>query len=180
MASKNGSHSASVTTPEFLSEQCDALIAVTEQIGPAMTHLGSLRVAMRELEQQGMYPSVPSESWEAKSKSGEKDYLYMLFKTRSDGQGHAGPDGARRIAIGRDAEKIAEARAMAARRLRYEQLYALAARLDGWLRDLQHTIAGLDNWAKSWPRDKEVLGMFELALRGDGVPTETEEVPSGG
>ena len=73
---------------------------------------------------------MPSEQWQDRNGSGQ--YLYLLFRLGPDGQ-YQGPDGKRKVYIGKDPDKIAEARRLAENRRRWERVNRAAKDLDNWL-----------------------------------------------
>jgi len=69
--------------------------------------------AMTKLKAAGMYNAPASESWETRGLSDTR-YLFLVFPC--NGNSYDGPDGKRRLYVGCDSCKIANARAMNKRR----------------------------------------------------------------
>jgi hypothetical protein len=105
--------------------------------------LAGMRLQMERLEEAGMYPAVPSESWESRSNSthGEARYLRLVFPSRAPGP--------RKVYVGCDPAKITEARKRASNRRAWEWLDREATRLDRFLR-MQR--AGLERVAREVSR----------------------------
>lgn len=106
------------------------LEAINAGLAGALAHRADLAQVLATLEAAGMYPASPSEQWQDRNGSGQ--YLYMLFRLGPDGQ-YQGPDGKRKVYIGKDPERIAEARRLAENRRRWEVVNRAARDLDGWL-----------------------------------------------
>lgn len=71
--------------------------------------LADMRLESQVLEKAGMYPGIPSESWQ--SRNGKGSYLRMIFPRRTPGM-------PRKLYVGCKEEAVAEARQLAARRRR--------------------------------------------------------------
>ncbi|HEX8833970.1 MAG TPA: hypothetical protein VF719_07200 [Abditibacteriaceae bacterium] len=132
---------------------------VLSDLQKATVHLVEIRASMQKLEAAGMYPSVPNESWQ-KRERGQTDYLYMTFRKDATGR-FLGPQGMRKVYVGADPEKIAQARAMAQRRRDYDQLQADANALERYLAECRSQSQGLRRIAQRWPR-----AQAELLLTG--------------
>jgi hypothetical protein len=125
------------------------LVCIRENLSGAAHHLHEILQVMNGLEQAGMYPAIPTEQWQ--DRDGKGKYLYMLF--RQDGYGvYTGPDGKRKLYVGADPEKIAEARRLTANRRRWEDLKAAAGKIDRWLKARQCDIEYLARNCQQWPR----------------------------
>lgn len=156
----------------YIDAEDDALLAIGHHMAKARKHLKAVHAAMDALKSEGMYNGVPTESWDSKTKDGEKTYLDMVF--RSDGRGFQGPNGVRKLAIGRDADKIAAARGMVERRQRFNELESVATRLESWIRSKHEEILRLERLAYDWPKDHKTYQGTEAAQAcADGVPCET-------
>jgi len=116
-------------------------------IQEAIAAYHNLESELAELEQTGMYPSVPSEQWQTRNGSGE--YLYMLFHTDRDGN-YQGPDGKRKIYVGNKPERIEEARRLAANRVLYEQKRRSYDRLREWIHAVNYQARYLKQKADGW------------------------------
>lgn len=128
----------------------DTLHRIDKQLAAARGKLADIKERMNELAEAGMYPAVPSESWEEKSNT-DNLYLYMRFPKNYNGSGHMGPGGRRRLYIGRDREKVYTARMKAARRKRWEQLKQKRDHLQRWINDRQTTLRRLKRVIDDWP-----------------------------
>ncbi len=117
----------------------------------AAERLTALRAQMERLEQEGMYPAIPSEQWQSRNGIEEKRYLYMLFRKGSNGR-YQGPDGKRKVYVGCNPERIAEARRLAANRREYENLNKTVERLEMWINARQREVGNLADRCKSWAR----------------------------
>lgn len=91
--------------------------------------LAGMRGTMARLEEAGMYPAVPSFTWEARENDGyeQKRYLRLIFPSRTPGI-------ARKVYVGCKAEKVAEAKRLTRNRQVWEQLDREATRLERFLR----------------------------------------------
>jgi len=119
----------------------------------AHVHRTQIRRRMNQIEREGMYPAVPREQWQARN-GGEARYLYMLFRMNPDGS-YQGPDGKRKVYVGADPRKQAEARRLAANRRRWEELNTVLQNLNAWLTRLTRELAEMATWIDHYPK---VLG----------------------
>lgn len=150
-------------------EQLAYLVDIRKNLAGVTHHLHEILRAMNELEQAGMYPAIPTEQWQTRNGSGQ--YLYMLF--RQDRYGvYTGPDGKRKLYVGADPEKIAEARRLVANRRRWEELKAAAEKVDRWLKARQGDIEYLARNCQQWPCIE--LGL-PVASGDQGVSPNREE-----
>lgn len=88
-------------------------------------NLIDLQQECQQLEQAGMYPAIPTESWE-KREGGKSKYLRMVFPHRTPGM-------RRKVYIGCKPDAIAEARRLAANRQRWEELDRAKTTLERFL-----------------------------------------------
>ena len=97
------------------------------------TGLMSMRRERLRLEVAGMWPAVPTESWEPRTNSthGEARYLRLLFPAGTRGQKRY------RVYVGSKQEAIAEARRKAVNRRRWEKLDEEIAGLERCLRNVE-------------------------------------------
>lgn len=96
-----------------------------------------LRQECQRLEKAGMYPAVPTESWERRD-GGKSKYLRMVFPQGTPGV-------RRKEYVGCKPEAIAEARRLAANRQRWEELDRAGIKLERFLAMMRsdlHRIAG--------------------------------------
>jgi hypothetical protein len=124
------------------------LVCIRENLAGAAHRLHEISQVMNGLEQTGMYPAIPTEQWQ--DRDGKGKYLYMLFRQDRNGV-YTGPDGKRKLYVGTDPEKIAEAHRLAANRRRWEELRAAARQLDIWLKARQGDMEHLARNCQQWP-----------------------------
>ncbi len=127
----------------------DNLDTIARELAAAADHLAALRVEMSRISAAGMYPAVPTERF----KDGR--YLYLYFPTRPAG---LDLDAKSRLYIGRDPDKIDEARRLVANRQEWERLDHLADRLDTWVKSSRVDLSRLAQSMAGWPRDEVILG----------------------
>jgi len=61
--------------------ECEGLVeGISEKLEEKRHRLGEIEAEVADLEEQGVYGSVPSESWEGRN-GGEKRYLRLVFGT---------------------------------------------------------------------------------------------------
>lgn len=125
------------------------LKTINDSLAAALAHRAELAQALAEIEAAGMYPSEPSEQWQDRGGSGQ--YLYMLFRLAPDGQTYQGPDGKRKVYVGADPARIAEARRLAANRGRWGQARQAARALDQWIELRQSELHSLAARCDRWP-----------------------------
>lgn len=99
--------------------------------------LAAMRLECQALEKAGMYPGIPSESWQ--SRNGKGNYLRMVFPRKTVGM-------PRKLYVGNKPEAVAEARQLAARRHRWEQLEKGMTRVEGFLRGIRVDLSRLADW----------------------------------
>jgi hypothetical protein len=126
----------------------EQLACIGDNLAAAREHLGSIELAMDSLAAAGMYPAVPTEQVQARNGRGQ--YLYMLFRRNEDGS-YQGPGGRRKVYIGCDAERIAEARRLAENRKKYEVLLRMARDLEEWLEVHHDQVGELSIRCERWP-----------------------------
>jgi hypothetical protein len=103
---------------------------------------------MRELEEDGMYDAVPTESWETR-RGGDYEYLYMIFP-KIDGL-YTGPGYRRKLYVGCKDERIDEARRLKRNRAEYETLAETLDELEKWLLMLRLRLMGAAMMAEERP-----------------------------
>jgi len=99
----------------------DALDTIRDELSTALAHLVDLHQALGKIEAAGMYPALPTEQWQARGDSGEARYLYMLFRKNAEGT-YQGPGGKRKLYVGADPGRQAEARRLAENRRRWRAI----------------------------------------------------------
>jgi hypothetical protein len=126
----------------------EALSAAVHSYDAARAHLAQLKDALLALEDAGMYPSLPSETWDTR-RGKPTQYLYMLFPFIPGG-GYRGPNGKRKLYVGCKPHRIAEARRLASNRRLYDHLklkeHALTYWLSAHLRRAQNLCHDFDNF----------------------------------
>ena len=95
--------------------------------------LADLQKECQRLEKAGMYPAVPTESWEGRN-GGETKYLRMIFPKSTPGV-------RRKEYIGCKRSAIAEARRLATNRQRWEELDRAKIQLERFLRIIRNELA---------------------------------------
>jgi len=111
----------------------DALHAqLVDQLGRAETMIRDMQSQIIALEEEGMFAAVPHFQWQARNGSDEKKYLYLVFRQDSTGA-YEGPDGKRKVYVGTDTDKIAEAQTMSTNRMVFEKLVFQIKHLQRWL-----------------------------------------------
>ncbi len=93
--------------------------------------LAEMREQRERLEEAGMYPGIPTESWQSRNGS-ETEYLRLIFP-RGTPDIPAGSGGRKRLYIGCDPAKIEEARRMVANREQWEGVDREVAKLEHFL-----------------------------------------------
>lgn len=94
----------------------------------------AMREESQELEKMGMYPAVPSESWQPRN--GKGSYLRMIMPRGTPGV-------PRKLYVGNKPEKIAEARRLAARRQRWEELAKAIKNAEYFLNGIRVELSGI-------------------------------------
>jgi hypothetical protein len=166
--------------PQFADQVSETLRHEIEQ---ALAHLKQIKARMTQLEKAGMYPGVPKEQWQDRNalrndeepeKEREKNYLYMIFRQASGRtvQTYEGPEGKRKVYVGSDPRKIAEARQMAANRVEWDQLNQAASALESWLSQRRSELREQKRRASDWPR---VWGLESAPAMAQRAPIETTE-----
>jgi hypothetical protein len=125
------------------------------ELAAAREHREQLTLEMRRIAAAGMYQAVPTEQWQSRG-GGEAKYLYMLFRSNSQGE-YYGPAGRRKLYVGADPAKIAEARRLAANRQRWEQIAEVKDRLRIWIDQQERKIEQIALYADRWPRVEALL-----------------------
>lgn len=138
---------------------------IQTHLDAAQMHLIAIRAEMQRLEADGMYDSVPTESWQTRN-GVDNQYLYHLFGMDRDG-GYTGPDGKRKVYVGCRPERIAQARALANNRRRYDELARAARDLALWLDFRQTDLKQLANACRRWTRT-ELGPPATSAIAGSG------------
>jgi hypothetical protein len=108
----------------------DLLMGIMEDLARLESGLVAIKLEQARLEERGMYPAVPSESWESRN-GGEARYLRMVFPMGSL------ENGGRKLYVGADPARIRAAQDKATRRLRWERLEVERGRLERMLRSLR-------------------------------------------
>lgn len=124
------------------------LQTIAANLETAQKHLDDIHQEIEHLAVIGMYPSLPTEQWQNRGGAGQ--YLYMLFRQDRNGQ-YTGPDGKRKLYVGADPVKIAEARRLAKNRRRYEELCEAARQVEQWLKSQEYQIERLAKDSGRWP-----------------------------
>lgn len=93
-----------------------------------------MREESQKLEKAGMYPAVPSESWQPRN--GKGSYLRMVFPRGTPGM-------PRKLYIGNKPEAVAEARQLKARRVRWEELNEAIRNIESFLKRIRWELAGI-------------------------------------
>jgi hypothetical protein len=116
--------------------QCyEALERIRATIDHATSTLNFIRHETTKLKRYGIYPSVPIEQW--RNHHGRPRFLYMLFRRDPASDRHLGPDGRRKLYIGCDKARIAEARATVMRTRVYERLFQRISGIERLIRKYQ-------------------------------------------
>jgi hypothetical protein len=124
---------------------------IAASLSNAIQHEQEIAAAMLELEQAGIYPAIASEQWQARG-GGEAKYLYMLFRLDPSTGTYTGPDSKRKLYIGADEIKIAEARRLNANRRAWEALQSHRNHLRLFIDSRKREIASVAANARRWPR----------------------------
>jgi hypothetical protein len=98
--------------------------------------LANRRMESQALEKAGMYPAIPTESWQPRN--GKGNYLRMVFPRGTPGV-------QRKEYVGNKPEAITEARRLAANRRRWEELERASTQVEAFLGGIRYelgTIAG--------------------------------------
>ena len=126
------------------------LAKIANELQGAQLHLIAIQDTLATLESAGMYPAVPRLAWE--QKNGQGEYLYLYFKVKPYNRGHEGPDGKRKVYIGIDPAKQADALRQVENRRRWETLKEAERRLMGQIaraeRDIGHVLQVFLQWSK--------------------------------
>lgn len=154
-----------------LREWADKLTGILADLARLEAGLVVIRESMAELEAAGMYPGVPTESWETRTNTthGEARYLRMLFSIG------VLPNGKRKLYVGADPARQRTAKLKASRRLRWERLEAERVRLERFLRMTRSSIGGVAGSVRRY-RIPEELGIETGPLPAAGVP-KVEDLP---
>lgn len=123
--------------------------AAKEHIDLAQAHLDDIEAAMATLREAGMYPSVPTESWESRNGS-DPIYLIMVFP-KAPHPDYLSPTGKRKVYIGKKADKIANAQRLAYNRSAWETLGWKADKLTSHIGRMIIKAENLRNACKLWP-----------------------------
>jgi len=129
-------------------------------IQAAQSHLDAIQAEMTRLEQDGMYPAVPTEQWQ--NRDGKGNYLYHLFTMDHEGK-YTGPEGKRKVYVGNKPDRIEAARHLATNRARYESLAQTHRRLDSWIYMRLLDIDRLADHTEQWPYDHQILDAIDRA-----------------
>ncbi len=122
----------------------------------AQQRLAEIVDAKAALDAAGMYPAVPTQDWQARGADpDDKRYLYLCFPADGDG-GYTSPTGKRKVYIGVDPDKQAEAVRLARNRRRFEDLERQQAAVQGWIASLSLAIESACNTAR-WRRPRHVF-----------------------
>ncbi len=154
----------------------------------ALAHLKQIKARMNQLEKAGMYPGVPKEQWQDRNAPRDdeetpdqervKNYLYMIFRQAPGRtvQAYEGPQGKRKVYVGADPRRIAEARQMAANRVEWNQLHQAATQLESWLSARRSELREQQRRASEWPRARELWGLEAAPATAQRAPIETEKL----
>lgn len=104
----------------------------------AQGRLDDVTNALELLEAVGMYPAEAREQWQTRPNS-EGQYLYMLFRKNRHGE-YEGPGGKRKVYVGADPEKIAEARRLNQNRLSHDKLSSKRWELQRWISNQEYEL----------------------------------------
>lgn len=129
-----------------------AVVRMESDFAAATAHLSSLRKSLEEIKRRPMWPAVPTEVWFGRYGRNTK-YLELLFHKNNDGT-YQGPDGIRRVYIGIDPERIADARKRTETRKLYEQLVTDIENLEKYLEDRKQEIVMFSMSTQNWPRGR--------------------------
>ena len=135
----------------------DAQIKLIEaELDVARVHLEEIEAACEALKQTGMFDSLPHFQWQARNGEEEKRYLYLVY--RQNGVNYAGPNGQRKVYVGCDPAKTAEARRMERNTTTWKGLRLRAFELRRWiecreldLKFITKTVDRLAAEARKWP-----------------------------
>lgn len=135
----------------------DKIKLIEAELALASEHWSEIKTACELIMQAGMFDSLPHFQYQARDGSEEKKYLYLIFRQGNGGAYH-GPDGKRKVYIGADPLKIAEARRMAKNYELYQSLKAKEIELRRWIDYRRLDIERLNQSAeqllassKKWP-----------------------------
>jgi hypothetical protein len=171
-----------------------ALDQIRERIARARRHYRAIVAAMQAIEDAGMWPAVPGESWETRRQNPDWQYLRLRWHQDADGRWD-GPHGRRTTYIGSDPDRVALAQAWIRNRRRWERLERERHRLWTWLNlqaaELRQIAARADSYPgadlrKLQPERPDVptqtVHSLEAALRPPetmGEDTPGEDTPGG-
>lgn len=154
----------------------EILAGIMEELFRLEAGLVAMKRECLRLEADGMYPGVPTgDVWEPRANSthGEKRYLRLTFPAGTL------PGGRRKLYVGCNSERIAEARKLAGNRCRWEELEGEIRGLERYLRmtcgDLQRVAGSVKRY--ELPEGLPLLVARELGtddqlLSVDPVPKE--------
>lgn len=137
------------------------LSEIMEELARLECGLADMKLECLRLEEAGMWPAVPTESWEGRN-GGDKVYLRLVFPRRTS------PSGQRKVYIGRDPARIAHAHRKSANRQRWEKLEGGISRLERHLSVAKSTLG----------RVAEQLARYQLPDLGTpAAPARPAPVP---
>lgn len=155
----------------------DQIIQILTQINAATDHQTEIQAACNLIKEAGMFDSLPHFQYQARDGSEEKKYLYLIFR-QSDSGAYHGPDGKRKVYIGADPLKIAEARRLAHNYDLYQSLRAKEIELSHWigykkleLKRLEESVGQLLAASKKWPCTRIPSPQFAHAEENPLHPT---------
>ena len=125
--------------------ECEMLVeTIGVRLQEKRRRLGEIGVQIAELEEQGVYDSIPSESFEARN-GGEKRYLRLVFPT--------GGRGRRKVYIGADSaaieaarEKVKRTKLLLAIQAEQRRIDARVVRSRASLREVEQRLGGGSLW----------------------------------
>jgi len=128
-----------------------ALEATLATANAVAEHLAAIDAAMQTLKAAGMYAELPSrEAFESRNGSAPI-YLYHYFPQGRDGD-YLGPGGKRKVYVGCDPKRIAEARRLVENRKRWVQLQRERTQLSYELGQITDDVTRLVKEAESLAR----------------------------
>lgn len=122
---------------------------ILAQLEAARAHRAAIRQMIDRVAQEGMYDAVPTESWQ--DRGGDGRYLYHYFRWDSRRERYLGPEGKKKVYVGSDPERIADARRLATNRRTHDRLVAAEQKLANWLVWRERELANLAREAGRYP-----------------------------
>ena len=123
------------TTPPSYHDQA---YRVTQALDAAHKHRNEIAEQLADLKQRLFYQAIPRQVWEPRTEGGE-EYLYLIFPQNRYSSTYTGPDGKRKLYVGRDQERIKDVREAIKRT-------GLIAQLEDELSEADSLIANAQNY----------------------------------